>query len=230
MIYIGNLTFLFKMGKALVWFGLGILFVAIVGLTFLVLRNGTLDDLLTGSFLALDNKEKTQTLNNSVEPLQESLIEERIVYANLLVKVFALRKHQASERINISKLIVDIDSLVSKIDNRALEIKWKQVVSCLAKLCSNGAFFDFLNTISQVGGNAIKNNELFYDVLLAREAWLEGDAIVIAKTIIRLDAKVEKVGDSRLLSTWKALLECDGQCELFEEKVFDMLSAIIALE
>lgn len=144
---------------------------------------------------------------------------------SFLLKIFEIKKASENEKlIEIADLFTNINNKVEKISNSAISSSWLKITNCVYDSnCNDEHYFDLIDTVSIY----YEDNNIIHKIIETSKLWNGKHTSIFSNKLSELNKMMNLYEDENIKQSWEELVQCNGKCNDFNEKVFNLIYLII---
>ena len=144
----------------------------------------------------------------------------------LIYKTAELRK--ATDPLERSDLITDIDDLVEQSENSEILEQWDRMLDCLKTSCPDEAFLDMALVTVAVFEAEIPESALLINIIATAKYWDDPEHLLdFSKALSIANEQVETLKSRKAVKIWDEIIECNGTCPEMNDLYFELIITIV---
>ncbi len=147
-------------------------------------------------------------------------------YKALIYKSMELR--QATDSLEKSKLISDIDELVAESDSSEVTDQWDRMMKCLSASCPDEAFLDMALVTVAAFEQDISESALLINIIATAKYWGDAEHLLdFSKAMSIANDQIDTLDNRKAQKAWEQIISCNNTCPEKHDLYFELIRTIV---
>ncbi len=147
--------------------------------------------------------------------------------SSLVNAVLLLREASIDhDTMRIAELVTEIESSIKESEYAEQMNAWNALLECVYSQCEDA---DYLRLMNLIVSTDLKNtqNRLSHNIIQLYVLWDGKQVVEFSRYLSETNEMIAQIESPVLQDTWKAWIECNGECEKSDELVFALLTEVL---
>lgn len=210
-----------------------VLFILLVSVSALLIKN-TLNP--TGITIADFSSEGQQAGPSTSGELQhektldDTVSESSAVLAidpkEIIKSIIKLREaSRAKNLVNVANFISGLDESFKKINDPTTNMGWQNIVACVYEDCADNRYIELIDDVAILNLEQEKNT-IIHSLMETYGLWDGKNLILFSNSLSKTSKLIEDKDDSVINKKWESVVECNGVCADFSERIITLINEI----
>ncbi|MBD3361879.1 hypothetical protein GF358_03760 [Candidatus Woesearchaeota archaeon] len=148
---------------------------------------------------------------------------------DLVLNVIKLRTNY-DDPVLRAKAITDLNSIVEDIDSSVINEGWRGLAACIPEGCSDDDYMNFIMSAIVDQPNAIEHSDVLIEAIKVHRYWGSNTNVIeFSQALTNTNNLINELHFSTAVNVWNRIVECNGQCEEYDNLFFELIKVIAEL-
>lgn len=144
---------------------------------------------------------------------------------NIIQSIIQLREYSKSkDKLSIAIHINDLNNVITDYNDLITQESWKVILECVYTYCKDENYFNLIDSI--VIKDDRKESELIHLIIQLSTLWNTQNTLLFSQVITNANNLIKELNDDKISDQWNSLIECDGNCNNFNDKLLSIINSI----
>lgn len=129
-----------------------------------------------------------------------------------------------------AKAITEINTIVSDLDDSAINEGWRAVASCITEGCTDDDYMNFIMAAVTARPGDLETSDVIAELVKVHRFWGDtSNVIVFSESLTNTNNLVNGLHFSTAVNAWNKIVDCNGACEEYDNLFFELIKVIVEL-
>ncbi|MBN1644995.1 hypothetical protein JW851_03080 [Candidatus Woesearchaeota archaeon] len=129
-----------------------------------------------------------------------------------------------------AEAITEINKIVADLNDAGINEGWRAMAACIPETCSDDEYMNFILSAVNNRPKDIEYSEIIKELVKVHRFWGDStNVIVFSQSLTNTNNLVNELHFSTAVNAWNRIVECNGECEDYDNLFFDLIKIIVEL-
>lgn len=148
---------------------------------------------------------------------------------DLVLNVIKLRASNDNPVLR-AKAITDLNTIVEDINSNVINDGWRGIAACIPEGCTDDDYMNFIMSAIVDKPNEIENSDVLIEAIKVHRYWGSSTNVIeFSQALTNTNTLINGLHFSTAVNVWNRIVECNGQCEEYDNLFFELIKVIAEL-